>query len=486
VLKLERRIAAYIARCAVLRRGEGVLLMLSGGADSMAMLALVGAADRRLGLDLGLHALHVDYGLRGDDSTRDGEIVARACRAAGIDLDVVRLGGRLRGADFQARARELRYERAWAVAARTGCAAVAAAHNRDDQAETILYRLAKYASPQALAGMRPREEAAPERAALARPLLCLGAAEIREYCAARGIEYGEDVTNAEPVYARNVVRHEVLPRLAALNPRVVETLAASAEVAAAQRDIVGAAVDAAWARVVGEPDGEAAVVLDLAALAREPEALRALCLHRLVAHGRASGALVERREVEALARLVERRDDAGSVTLRGGWEVVRGGGRLRLRRRTPPHACPPVAPLVGHRVPFCGRHYRIDVRQGAVRPVPGGAPVAPREAPAGRGAPLEAFVGLAAPPATVELRHPVRGDRFTPLGMERETTVARFLAAARVPPAARERALVLTLDGRVSWVGYETRSGERRGRVAQPFRVSESTGCTLHVAEEVG
>ena len=109
------------------------------------------------------------------------------------------------------------------------------AHNRDDQAETILYRLAKYASPRGLAGMRPRD------GDLARPLLCLGSGEIRDYCRAGGIEYGEDVTNAAPLYARNVLRLEVLPRLEALNPRVAETLAATAEQAAAEAEVLAAA-----------------------------------------------------------------------------------------------------------------------------------------------------------------------------------------------------------------------------------------------------
>jgi hypothetical protein len=70
--------------------------------------------------------------------------------------------------------------------------------------------------------------------------------------------------------------------------------------------------------------------------------------------------------------------------------------------------------------------------------------------------------------------------------MAQETTVARFLAAARVPAAVRAAALVLDVDDRVAWVGYESASGERRGRVAQPCRVSESTVCTLHVVEEEG
>jgi hypothetical protein len=106
-------------------------------------------ADRRLALGLDLCALHVDYGLRGDDSTRDREIVERACAETGIELEVVCLEAGLHGPNFQARARDLRHGRARALAAARGCDVIATAHNRDDQAETILYRLAKYASPQA-------------------------------------------------------------------------------------------------------------------------------------------------------------------------------------------------------------------------------------------------------------------------------------------------------------------------------------------------
>ena len=218
--RLERRVTAFVGEQAVLHPGERAMLMLSGGADSMALLAIVRNAARRLGLGLDLAALHVDYATRGADSVRDADIVARACNAAGVPLHVVRLERRLSGGDFQARARELRYREARALAEAHGYDAIVTAHNRDDQAETVLYQLTKYATPRALAGMRPRE------GRLARPLLCLGATEIREYCRAAGIEYGEDVTNARPVYARNRLRLEVLPLLRAVNPRVVETLAA--------------------------------------------------------------------------------------------------------------------------------------------------------------------------------------------------------------------------------------------------------------------
>ncbi len=154
-----------------------------------------------------------------------------------------RLHGRLAGRDFQARARAQRYGRARELAAEHGYDVIVTAHNRDDQAETVLYRLAKYASPRGLAGMRPRD------GDLARPLLGVGAVELREYCRAAGIEYGEDVTNAEPRYARNVLRLEVLPLLEALNPRLAETLAAGAEQAAAEAEVLAAAAAEARARV---------------------------------------------------------------------------------------------------------------------------------------------------------------------------------------------------------------------------------------------
>ena len=104
---------------------------------------------------------------------------------------------------------------------------------------------------------------------------------------------------------------------------------------------------------------------------------------------------------------------------------------------------------------------------------------------AGDGPPLQAWVGLDEAPRRAVLRHPRRGDRFQPLGQQAATTVARFLAAAHVPPERRPEALVLEIDGAVAWLGY-ARAALRLGRVAQPRRVSESTALTLHLEEEEG
>ena len=266
-------------------------------------------------------------------------IVARACEAAGVPLHVVRLerrlsGRRLPGARARAalRARLARWRR------RTATSAIVTAHNRDDQAETVLYRLTKYATPRALAGMRPRD------GLLARPLLCLGAAEIRAYCAAAGIEYGEDVTNARPVYARNRLRLEVLPLLQAVNPRVVETLADAAEMAAAQEDVVAAAVAAA------EAAGGRAAGRGRSGGARHPGAARRVAGAPGARAARRGAQSARRRRPRGAPRSSRRCSPSarggttpGASSLGRGLEAVRAGGRLRLRRREPAHACSPAA-----------------------------------------------------------------------------------------------------------------------------------------------
>jgi tRNA(Ile)-lysidine synthase len=470
-LRLRRRVEDGLSRTGALRAGESALLLLSGGADSMALLSLLRAADRRLGLGLTLAALHVDYGLRGAGSDRDRGIVERACAAAGVPLYVERLGGALNGPDFQARAREFRYARARELAAERACDVLVTAHNRDDQAETVVYRLVKYASPRGLAGMRPRD------GDVARPLLALGAGEIREYCRLAGVEYGEDVSNASPVYARNLLRLEVLPLLEALNPRVAETLAAGAELAAAEADVLAAVTAEARARVLRPPAPGDLATVEVAALAAEPEALRALVLHGVVRDAMGGDALVERALVEALLRLAARRDDAGRADLGHGLVAVRERGLLRVRPAARPHACAPAAlngealaaaGAAGLVAEFCAGRWRLRLLPGAA--------FDRRAALAG-----EAFAGLSAAPRRVTLRHPRRGERFAPSDLGGETTVARFLAAARVPASLRPRAVVLDVDGAPAWVGG---LAAPPGRVAHGYRVAHSSALTLHVVQE--
>ena len=448
---LRRRAADFVAAGALLRPGERVLLMLSGGADSMALLDIVRAVDRRLGLGLELAALHVDYATRGAASTRDREIVAAACAALGVPLHVVRLARKPAAAGFQERAREIRYDAARAIVARGDADLIVTAHNRDDQAETVLYRLVKYAAPSSLRAMRPREQG------LARPLLCLGAAELRAYCAERGIAYGHDESNDTVDYRRNLVRHEVLPVLATINPRVAETLADAAALADEEHAVVAAAVDQAWARVARRrrpgagasprqrrppaarpaPAGEPSWTLDLTALAAEaPRAAGALpAPPRRRRAGRRGAARPARHAAPGASR-----GRQPGLAGRHAERRARGGARVR-----PAHGAPPAAgPRLRARRPCAG------LVGGLLRAA---LPRRPDRRSRLRDArPAEAWLAVSRPDCEVVLRHPRRGDRLRPFGMAADVLLSDLFGAARVPRARRPLAVVAELDGRPAWV----------------------------------
>jgi tRNA(Ile)-lysidine synthase len=494
----ERRVAGFVAAHALLTRYLRVLLLLSGGADSMALLELVRRCDATLDLGLTLGALHVDYATRGADSRRDRAIVEQACAAAGVSLELVTLDRKLSGPDFQERARRLRLDAARRLLASGDYDVVATGHNLDDQAETVLYRLVKYGAPSALVGMSPRA------GRMVRPLLCLRAAEIRAYCRGRGIVYGDDVTNAQETYARNVIRLAALPQLERLNPRAVESLAAAADAAREQQELLAELTDAAWLRVTvpgaaaAEPAGHAPhgdlLCLDLRLLQREAPALRTLLLRRLGGMALGGDALLERRVTQALVELAAGRGGTRRVRLRDGWEAVREYDLVSLRRTiagqggrdAAPCTCAPVAvhvPAVqgatdGEEVAvrFCGRRFALRCISRC-RP----------EDAVGRIA-----LGRDRPPASITLRHPRTGDRFAPMGLGAETSVARFFREQKVPLALRPRALVVEADGRVAWVELPAARllpggpgpVQPAGRVAESFRVAESSTVTILVSEQ--
>jgi tRNA(Ile)-lysidine synthase len=457
VASLRRRATSFVSAGELLKPGERALLMLSGGADSMALLDIVRAVDGRLGLGLELAALHVDYATRGAASARDRRIVEDACRALAVPLHVVRLARKPVGPGFQERARRIRYDAARKIVERGDADVVVTAHNRDDQAETVLYRLVKYAAPSSLRAMRPREQE------LARPLLCLGAAELRAYCAALGIAFGNDESNDTDDYRRNLVRHEVLPVLETINPRVTETLADAAALADDEHVVVAAAVEAAWARVarpVANLRGEPSWELDVKALGAETAALRALCLRRLVFDALGDERLLGRRLTQRLERLAG--DTAGSraVTLGGGLEAVREYDRLAVRARGGAHSCPSAVLSPGSSTVFCGRRFRAELIVGA----------------SFEQTTVAAWLGVGRPDHEVVLRHPRRGDRLRPFGMASDVLLSDLFTAGRVPRARRPHAVVAELDGRLAWVCP--------GRSSEWFRVTSGTPYTLHIFEE--
>ncbi len=206
---MRKRVEAFVREHRMLKAGSRIVAGVSGGPDSLCLLDIL--CDMRSDWRLGISVVHVHHGLRGESADRDEAFVKRFCAERQVPCRVYHEQvGRLareQGKSVEEAGRDIRYLRFEQWRGRWGGDYVAVAHHRDDQAETVLFRLARGSSLKGAGGIRP------VNGRVIRPLLCMGRQEIEQYLTQRGISWCEDETNAETNFARNCIRQQVLPLL---------------------------------------------------------------------------------------------------------------------------------------------------------------------------------------------------------------------------------------------------------------------------------
>ena len=198
----------------------GLILAVSGGADSMAMLRWYASRT----LPFPLTVAHVHHGLRAA-SDEEEALVRQICEAYRIPCHVFHTRVRKekrKDETEESAARRLRYEFFRELAKTQKASHIATAHTADDQAETVLLHLIHGAGPKGLCGILPKREE--EGLTLIRPLIRCTAEETRNYCAEQGVPYATDESNEDLRYTRNRIRHRILPELRRINPKVTEAL----------------------------------------------------------------------------------------------------------------------------------------------------------------------------------------------------------------------------------------------------------------------
>lgn len=296
------------------RRPEHLLVGLSGGADSVALLLLL------LRSGTNVSAVHVNHGLRGGASDGDEAFVRRLCGELGVPLYVYRANPPANpGEDW---ARRIRYGFFRQAMAASGAQALALAHHRDDQAETLLLHLLRGSGLTGLTGMAA--DTSMEGMRIIRPLLAYSRAELRAYLNEIGQSWREDATNADTRYLRNAVRAELLPLMERLAPGAAERMASTCALLAEDEAVlVRLAAD-----FLAQYSGGA---LPLAELRAQPGGLRKRILRTW---WMAAGSPKEERslsaaQTEALAGLVDA--PAGSrCNLPGGWHGQVGWTHIHL------------------------------------------------------------------------------------------------------------------------------------------------------------
>lgn len=229
-----RRVAETISRYGMIGPGRRIGVAVSGGADSVCLLHVLRELAPRW--ELSLSVLHVDHQLRGEESAADAEFVRELAGRLGLPFrchraDVRRISEE-RGDNLEQAARSVRREFFLRAIAEGQVDRVALGHTRSDQAETVLFRFLRGSGTAGLAGMRP---VTPE--GFIRPLLEVDRAEVEQYLRERSIAWRVDSTNADRSFARNRIRHDLLPMLAReWNSALTETLAQTAALAREEED----------------------------------------------------------------------------------------------------------------------------------------------------------------------------------------------------------------------------------------------------------
>lgn len=237
---LSEKVYAFTAKNALLSAPCHILLGLSGGADSMALLHIL---THWPDAGLKVSAVHIHHGLRGHAADRDAEFVRQYCEKQGVSLvtireDVAAVAQR-ENCSLEEAGRRVRYQRFEELRRQLGADCVVTAHTASDQAETILMRVMRGSGVDGLQGISVA------RGHIRRPLLCAYRDEIEAYCADHDVPYVLDETNADTRFTRNFVRHNVLPMLREMNPSVDEALNRLAKHAAADALYLASVADEA-------------------------------------------------------------------------------------------------------------------------------------------------------------------------------------------------------------------------------------------------
>ena len=417
------------------RPGDCLIVAVSGGADSVALLDLLATLPH---YSLRLIVAHLNHLLRGAESDADEQFVRGLASRYSLPCEVRRVHVRSLAQksrlSLEEAGRQVRYAFFEELRQHYGATAVAVAHHADDQAETFLLRLLRGSGTDGLAAMSPRSGRA-----IIRPLLGLRRDELRTHLAVQGLTFREDSSNQDHSFLRNRVRLELLPLLATYNPAISARLAATADLLGEDEQLLVQNAHATWLQLATEGDGWAALPKEL--VQQQPMAMR-MRLYR-TALTAVSGDLrrIERKHCLALDELLQTGQNGKRIALPKGLTALLVNDHLLFAHRERLHLQPPKA------ITITGPG-RYDLENGLQLLVEQAvAPTTWNDLP-----PHVSYFDEQTAPFPWELR-PVRGnDRLEPLGMNGSRLARDILIDTKLPRHLRPCLPLLLYKGTPLWL----------------------------------
>lgn len=432
--------------------GEKVLVAVSGGPDSVALLHLLYGL--REELDCRLEVAHLQHGIRGEEGREDGRFVAGIAEKLALpfhlrEVNLPEIRSQRGRGNLEAMGREERYRFFTGLVAERGIQKVATAHTRDDQVETLFMWLLRGSGRRGLRGMPPVrrissvKDATGEAATLVRPLIEVSREEIIAFLTAEGLEYRTDKTNLDPAPLRNWIRLRLLPQVREkLDSGLDERLAHLAEILSGEEEILE--------RMTREDCVRALQGKNLAceSLLRLDKAMQRRLLRYWL-----EDALGEIRgfgfhHVEKALHFIAQGPPQGRLSVARGWELIKEYDIVRLekksRKKKPACYSYHLAPQGELVIPEAGMKVQSAL-------VPFASDARPRDD-------CEAIFDLAVLPEKLTVRNFRNGDRFQPLGMSGHRKLKDLFIEKKVPLEIRSTLPLFLAGEEILWIPQYGRS----------------------------
>jgi tRNA(Ile)-lysidine synthase len=487
----------FITRHDLLPRGSpgapnaSVIVGVSGGADSLCLLHALHA----LAPDNAwrLHVAHLNHQLRGAAAQADADFVHDIAQQWNLPSTIesrdVAAFARHHKLSLEEAARQVRYSFLREVARAQHSDIIAVAHNADDQTESVLMHLLRGSGLAGLRGMQSKMRIAELRIGnwdsavrssnstltdifLVRPLLEIPRTAIEDYCRQNNLQPRVDATNADTTYFRNRLRHELLPTLETYNPNIRSILRRTADVVAAEVEILQAHTNFAWGMTV-VAESVTAVTFDLLLWREQLIGVQRALLRKAIQQLRPSLRDIDFGHIADAIEILQHAHTGDQVTLpqnlliEVSYATFTLSPREELAQPDWPQLPTGLAPLI--------------INVPGVTPVPESTWVLQAELLTGEVEPkggLMAFLNAETLPGPLALRPRTSGDRFHPQGMLSPVRLKDWMINARVPRAIRDHLPLITSADQIVWVpGF---------RVGQPFLVGDGTRQIIKLAFRKG
>ena len=440
-----RNVRETIARYAMFSDGDRVLVAVSGGSDSVALIHILDTISGDFSLRLAV--VHLNHCLRGQESDRDDEFVAALADKLNMpffhDKKDVKAYQRRRRISLEEAARQVRYDFFDEIMANHGFDKIALGHHSNDNAELVLMNLLRGSGPLGMGGI-----AAVRDSKIVRPLIHLKRSEILAYVSEKNLAFVTDASNSDPSYRRNHIRHHLIPELKkSYNPAILDSLNRLGEILQAEDQWIDQTLGPVFADTISEDTSGNGVNVDLCAInAMHPAAARRV-IRKAILRVKQNLRRISFTHIDAIIDLARKDRPGGCLDLPDGIRVIKDAAALIIRNEDQNFAAPQV-----------DYHYTIAAEgTTAIKEVGIAIKLSEidiEEVPDFKNAGnARAFFDRDCLEFPLAVRNFRPGDRFSPLGLNGSQKLKKFFINNKIPAQRRKSCPLLLSENNIIWVG---------------------------------